>query len=465
MPSVDRNAWPQCLVSHWLTACSAMLCLGCFPLSIRGDDWPQWQGPLRDGVWRETGIIDRFPEGGPPVRWRTAIGSGYSGPAVAAGRVFITDRVLPPGAREPENPFARERIPSRERILCLDESTGKILWKYEYECAYTISYPSGPRTTPAVDGDKVYSLGAEGHLLCLSVEDGRVIWARDLKKDYQIESTPVWGFTSHPLIDGQKLICLVGASKALVVAFDKEDGRQLWQALEGSGSHGAGYSAPIIINSAGTRQLIVWHPAAITSLDPEAGTVLWEQPFPVREGLSLATPRVFGNRLFVSAFYDGSLMLELHSQKPGASVLWRRKGASERNTDALHCLISTPIFDGDFVYGVCSYGQLRCLRASNGDRLWESLQATGATGTGADRWATAFLVKHEDRYFLFNEQGDLIIARLSPEGYREISRAHLLDPTNRAMRRSVVWSHPAFANRCIYARNDKEILCVSLARP
>jgi len=431
---------------------------------VFGDDWPQWLGPQRDGVWRETGIVDRLPASGPPLQWKVPIGSGYSGPAVAHGRVFVTDKVLDPGAKDPENPFPRSRIPSEERVLCLNAADGTLLWKYAYPCTYTISYPAGPRATPAVDQDKVYSLGAEGHLVCLSVENGREIWKRDLKKDYGIAESPVWGFASHPLIYGDKVICLVGAREALVAAWDKNTGQELWRALQGGGPHGPGYSTPVIVEAAGKRQLIVWHPAAVSSLDPETGAVYWEYPFAVREGLSLATPRVAGQRLFVSAFYDGSLMLQLNQERPGASVMWQRRGPSERNTDALHCLMSTPVIDGEYVYGVCSYGQLRCLRADNGDRVWESLQATGVTGSGADRWANAFLVKHQDRYFLFNEQGDLIMARLSPEGYQELSRTHILEPTNRALRRNVVWSHPAFAYRSMFARNDKEIVCVSLAQ-
>ncbi len=427
------------------------------------DDWPQWQGPQRDGVWRESGIVERFPEGGPPILWRTAISGGYAGPAVAAGRVFVMDRVLLEGAQDPDNPFQRGRTASIERVLCLQATDGTILWEHRYPCAYTVSYPAGPRTTPAIADGKVYTLGAEGHLFCLAAEDGRVIWSRDLKKDYGIAESPVWGFASHPLVEGNLLICLVGSPNALVVAWEKDSGREVWRALQAAGPHGPGYSAPVVILAGGYRQLIVWHPAGVSSLNPANGALYWNQPFAVREGLALATPRLAGDRLFVSAFYDGSLMLQLADDRPTAQKLWQRRGENERNTDALHCLISTPFVDGDYIYGVCSYGQLRCLRADTGERLWQSLAATGATGSSTDRWANAFLVKHQDRFFLFNEQGDLIIARLTPNGYEELSRAHLLDPTGTAMRRKVVWSHPAFANRCVYVRNDREIICASLA--
>ena len=132
-----------------------------------------------------------------------------------------------------------------------------------------------------------------------------------------------------------------------------------------------------------------------------------------------------------------------------------------RTTDGLHSIMPTPSIKDGHIYGVCSYGQLRCLKADTGERVWETLKAT--TGDKLERWANAFLVAQGDRFFLFNEKGDLIIARLTPKGYEEISRAHILEPTNTMPGRPVVWSHPAFANKCIYARNDKEIVCISLA--
>ena len=144
--------------------------------------------------------------------------------------------------------------------------------------------------------------------------------------------------------------------------------------------------------------------------------------------------------------------------------MWQSKKASERDTTELHSIISTPVVAGDYVYGVCSYGQLRCLKLATGERLWETFAAT--TQGEPVRWANAFITPHQDRYFLFNESGELIIARLKPSGYKEIDRAKLLEATNSDARgRQVVWSHPAFANRHIIVRNDQEIIRVSLEQP
>ena len=164
-----------------------------------GDDWPQWMGPKRDNVWRETGILEKFPEGGPKVLWRSPINVGYAGPAVAQGKVFAMD-FSSSGNVQVDN-FARKDFPGTERVICFDEASGKLLWEHAYEVVYSVSYPSGPRCTPIVDGDLVYALGGEGNLTCLEVASGKVVWSKELKKEYQTKSA-LWGYAGHPLIDG-----------------------------------------------------------------------------------------------------------------------------------------------------------------------------------------------------------------------------------------------------------------------
>src|SRR5205085_1417180 len=146
----------------------------------------------RDGVWRETGLLEKFPAGGPKVRWRAAVGGGYAGPAVAGGRVYVIDRVLAKDARNPANPFDRDPVPGVERVLCLSAADGKQLWKHEYDCKYEISYPSGPRCTPVVAGGKVYTLGAMGDLFCLDADSGKVLWSKNFPKDFGAK-VPLWG--------------------------------------------------------------------------------------------------------------------------------------------------------------------------------------------------------------------------------------------------------------------------------
>jgi outer membrane protein assembly factor BamB len=420
------------------------------------DDWPGWLGPQRDGIWRETGIVERFPKDGPPVRWRTPISEGYAGPAVAAGRVYVTDRVLATGAKNPANAFAASSVAGKERVLCLEESTGKTLWQQQYECVYRIMYPAGPRATPLVTPDKVYTLGAMGDLCCWQIADGHPLWKVNFRVDYKAE-TPLWGFAAAPLLDGEKLICMVGGPDSMVVAFHKDTGKEIWRSLK---TKELGYCPPMIYEFAGKRQLIIWHPQAIVGLNPETGSVYWTQPFPIKAQLSIPTPRQAADCLFITSFYNGSILLKLDSDKP--VVVWKGKSQSEApdRTDGLHSIMPGPFIKNGYIYGVCSYGELRCLKLDTGERIWKTYQATGGK---SERWANAFIIPQGERFFLANEQGDLIIANLTPTGYEELSRAHILEPTNRMTGHLVVWSHPAFANRCVFARNDKEIVCVSLA--
>jgi outer membrane protein assembly factor BamB len=438
--------------------CLAAFCCWTTGTLLFAEDWPQWLGPKRDAVWRETGILEKFPTNGPPVRWRTSIGAGYSGPVVAKGRVYVSDRRLAQDASNPSDPFQRASVPGGERVLCLNETDGRILWTHEYDCAYTISYPAGPRVAPLVSERKVYTLGAEGNLFCLDAENGKVLWSKDFKKDFGIK-TPMWGFAGHPLVEGRNLICLAGGDGTTVIAFDKDTGKETWRALS---AEEPGYSSPMIYEAGGKRQLIIWHPEAANSLDPESGSTYWSVPFKSRSGLSVASPRKLGDCLFFTSFYNGSLMVKLDPAKPEATTVWRTEKSSEKETTHLNAILCTPFLEDGYIYGACSYGQLRCLKVETGERVWETFQAT--TGGEPVRWANAFIVKNGNRFFLFNEKGDLIIAKLSPKGYEEISRAHVIEPTNKDCGRPVVWSHPAFANRCAYARNDKELACFDLAR-
>lgn len=454
------------MTTRWSLVRLLALCAASFFTSAAfADDWPQWLGPKRDGVWRETGILAKFPQGGPKVRWRTPIGEGYSGPSVVNGKVYITDRVLSKGAKNPDSAFDRKsRVAGVERTLCLNEADGKILWQHEYDCEYQISYASGPRTTPAVADGKVYTLGSMGHLYCYDADTGKVIWFKELTKEYKI-TAPVWGFSGQPLVDGDRLICLVGGQGSVAVAFNKDTGKEIWKNLSAAEP---GYAPPVIFDVGGKRQLIFWHPESVNGLNPATGEVYWSQRYnkkkALQAGMSIPTPRLDNDRLFFTCFYEGSLLLQFKGQAQ-PTVAWQIQGRSvmPEDTDALHSVMVTPVIKDGYVYGVDSYGELRCLELATGKRIWSTHQPVTGEST---RWGNAFIVEQGDRYFLFNELGDLIIAKFSPKGYEEISRANILVPTNTMAPpagRRVIWSHPAYANRSVYARNDKEIICVSLA--
>ncbi len=428
--------------------------------ALEAEDWPEYRGKGRLGLWTETGIIDKFPEGGLKFTWRVPIRSGFAGPAVADGRVYVLDYQETPGSRT---------MDGTERLVCLDEETGKILWTYEWRVTYRMlmaSYAIGPRATPTVDGDRVYVVGATGMILCLKTETGEPVWMKNSVEDYGL-SVPVWGVASAALIDGDRVICIVGADPdGKVMAFNKHTGAEIWRAL--SSNWEIGYGTPIIYEAGGVRQLIIWHPQAISSLDPETGKVYWEEPWEVGSGLTIATPIKSGPYLFFTQFWFGSMMMRLSDDRPATTVVWQRRGKSELRgeTDALHSQVTTPIIIGDYIYGVDSYGELRCLDLKTGDRVWTSEDMTVQA-----RWGAAFMVRNGDRYFVLNDAGDLIIAQFTPERYVEHSRTKLLQPTassgygvRRSNDRLVLWSYPAYANRHIVARNDRAIVRASLAK-
>ena len=422
------------------------------------DDWPQWRGPNRDGVWRETDIVQKFDASELPARWRVRIGPGYSGPTVAGGRVYVTDRVT---------------VPTQlERIHCFDAMTGEHLWSHTYDCAYErIEHRDGPRASVTIDDGRAYSLGAMGHLFCFDAAKGDpalargqappakagVIWSKNLNTEYEIRM-PLWGIAAGPLVEKDLLIVQIGGkNNACLVAFDKTNGQEKWRALDDQAS----YSAPIIIEQAGKRVLVCWTAQRIVGLEPSTGRLYWQHAFAAgRISQNIATPVFKNDCLFVSSFFDGSLLLKVHPDKLAVEKVWQRKGRSERDTDSLHCCISTAIIQGDYIYGVDSYGELRCLDLHTGNRIWESLAAVPKA-----RWANIHLVQNADKVWMFNERGELIISQLSLEGFHEISRAKLINPTAGQLdqRGGVCWSHPAFAYKHVYIRNDQELLCANLA--
>jgi outer membrane protein assembly factor BamB len=450
-----------------LTTRIACLIVFAAPGAARAEDWPQWLGPQRDAVWREPGIAATIPPRGLPVKWRVPVKGGYSGPAVADGRVYLTDYDRRAG--EVFNaPNDRTLLEGRERLLCLDAKTGELLWKHEYDCPYSISYAAGPRCTPTVADGKVFVLGAEGNLTCLDAKTGAVVWSKDFKKDYAAP-VPIWGFCGHPLIEGDLLICLVGGPGSVTVAFDKNTGAERWRALTASES---GYCPPTIIEAGGRRQLVIWDADNLNGLDPTTGAVLWSQPLKPMYGMSIMAPQVAdtprGRVLFASGIGRVAALYALAPDQPAARLLWRGEPKS-----AVYCANSTPFIAGDTLYGCdCDTGALTAVALADGRRLWETLAPTTG-GARRGKHGTAFLVRQAaavagdpagtTRTWIFSETGDLVLARLSPEKYEELGRMHVVDATNECFGRDVVWSHPAFAGGCIFVRNDRELVCVSAA--
>lgn len=418
-------------------------------------DWPQWMGPNRDDVWPETGILEKFPEGGPKVLWRKPVSGGFAGPAVANGKVYVTDYVRSAGDDKPA-PTKRNDLQGKERVLCLDAKTGNEIWKHEYDCNYKISYPAGPRCTPTVDGGKVYTLGAMGDLFCLDAEKGTVIWSKNLPETYKAQM-PLWGYAGHPLVYKNLLICMAGGEGSAVVALDKETRKEVWKALD---TTDIGYSPPTLIEAGGVTQLLIFHGKGINSLNPDTGSLHWSEPLATAYGMAIMAPRKGGDFLFAGGHNNRSLGLKLDPDKPAVTKVW--KGSRDVG---LAPVSGTPFVEDGIAYGIDGDGTFRAMRVATGERLWgtsKPVNGKDGQGRGAVEGAT-FVTKNGNRFFIFGENGDLVIAKLSPEKYEEISRTKLLDPVGVGLGRKVVWSHPAYAEKCVFARNDREIVCASLA--
>jgi outer membrane protein assembly factor BamB len=414
-------------------------------LVVCADDWAQWRGANRDGRWLEQGLRDDLPEGQLPLAWSVEIGPGYSGPTVANGRVYVTDRQV------------TDRLET-ERIWCFDSATGNKVWMQEYKAPYTVSYTAGPRASVTIDNGRAYAVGSMGHFHCLDAASGDILWKHELETEYAV-AMPIWGIAASPLIYGDLVIQQVGGTKgACMVAFEKTTGKEVWRALDDR----AGYSSPIVIQQAGKDVLVCWTGDSLSGLDPATGKTYWKHPFPSsRMPIGISTPIVDNEMLFVSSFYDGSMMISVPSKSLTSEIVWRAVGPDEQHTKSLHTMIGTDILENGYVYGVDSYGEFRCLDAKTGERIWEDLSAVPKA-----RWATIHMVRQADHVWMFNERGELLIAKLSPKGLSIIDRCKLIEPTKEQLgqRGGVCWSHPAFAEKSIFARSDKKLVKASLAK-
>ena len=412
----------------------------CLTIALHAEDWPQWRGPRRDAVWNETGILQSFPRDGLKILWRVPVGVGFSSPVVVQGRVYVTDSHV-------------TRTNMRENVRCLDAVTGKAIWTHTYDVVYPEygadpDHPFGPAATPVVAGGKIYTYGRMSHLLCLDAATGRMLWQHDLPKEYETKED-LRGPNSSPIVESNLVIITIAKSPQVsIVAFDKDSGRQVWESLDEIPSN----TSPIVIESAGRRQLIVWAYKSVAALDPATGGILWRQEIPIWGNYAVPTPVWKDDLLLLSG-----LMLKLNRDKPGASILW---------PDELRPLriyvsdTSTPLLQDGLVFSPTRKGELLCLDATTGKQLWQS-NGVSETSNGASIHITA--VPGIRGAFLFTDRGDLILSRLSAAGYQELGRFHLLDPTADYGQKKMAWVPPAYANRCVFARNDKELICASLA--
>ncbi len=393
-----------------------------------GEDWPRWRGPRGDGTWHAPKLPDVWPEAGVPHVWRQPLGGGYGGISATGGRVFVMDR--------------QESPEDSERVVCFDATSGQELWSRQYPVNYEgVSYDNGPRSTPTVHGDRVYTLGAVGHLHCLDAADGRVVWSKDLVAEYSAR-VPIWGLSASPLVFEDMLIVHAGAEPdGCYQAFDLQTGELRWQSVPDA----AGYATPLLVELAGEPHLIGWTPDHVRGLDPRSGQPLWSVPFVVNNGTAIANPIFQEGLVLVSSYYDGSRAIRPGSaDSDDAEVAWQDR----RN---LRALMAQPLYRDGHAYLLDKRHGLTCFELATGEKRWDD--DNRMTPKGRNPQATMVWTGDGNRVLVLNSDGELILAEFTPEKYQELARTKIIGPT---------WAHPAYAGNCVFARSDSEIVCVVL---
>lgn len=393
-----------------------------------GEDWPRWRGARGDGTWRAPAEVTGWPPGGPRRLWRAEVGPGYSGICVAQGRVYTMDR-----------PTRSED----ERIVCFEAATGRLVWEHRYRAPYgDLDYGKGPRSTPTFAAGRLYTLGAVGHLHCLDAASGRVLWSKDLVAEERA-AIPQWGLAAAPLVDGDLVIVHAGLPGGCYAALEAATGRWRWR----SGDDPAGYATPIVIEHAGVRQLVGWTPEHVVGLRVEDGRPLWQVPYKVTYGVSIASPIFHQGLVLVCGYWEGSKAIALGPRPEDARLLW------EENR-YLRGLMDPPLVRDGYAYLLDKQHGVVAFELASGQKLWTD----GNRLTPRDRNPQLSLVwlGDSDRAIGLNSEGELLLIRLTPQGFEELGRPKVVGRT---------WAHPAYAGTTAYARDDEQLVAVALTAP
>ena len=387
------------------------------------EDWPQFLGPERNGVYRGPALAETWGAGGPRVVWRKSIGAGFSGPVVVQGRLILFHRVA-----------------GSEVVEAFDARTGASQWRYSYPTSYRddFGFDEGPRAVPVVVEGVVYTFGAEGQLHAIGLADGKRIWSEDTRARFGVPKG-FFGAAGSPLVEEGRLLANVGGRMAGIVAFDAKSGKVLWTATDDAASYSSAISATI----AGRRSAIFLTRNSLVGLDPATGTVQFQRAWRARQAASVnaATPLVIGDLLFVSAEYG-----------PGAGVL-RVDGARLMDLwlsdDVLSNHYATSVYSSGHLYGFHGrqeFGQsFRAVELETGQVRWSE-----------DRFGAGTVTLAGNRLLIVRENGELVIAAASPNAFRPLARAQVLPPTVRA--------YPAIADGFLYVRNENTLVCLDLRR-
>ena len=442
-----------------------------------GQDWPIFLGPHGTGVSDETGLLDEWPEEGPEILWEKRIGKGYSSPSIIDGRVVV-----------------HHRQRDRDVIECLSADEGTSIWKYEYETSFSdpYGYNNGPRCSPVLTKTRCYTFGAQGRLVCLDLETGKLVWEHDTAKEWNVPDH-FFGAGCTPILEGDLLIVLVGGQpNSGVVAFNAETGKTVWESVGKETWDGAetdqqgklykwtgeemvvSYSTPIVATIHGTKHLLCLVRQGLVSLDPANGNVRFKYWFRARvhESVNAARPVVVDDLVFLSAAYEtGAALLRVQPDGSSYDVVWRNKRGMSTHW-------STPIYQEGCIYGFSGRHEgeamLQCVDLKSGDLLWETngyrgppsdLRTNGAgeivdaAGNTATFFGRGSKTAVDGKFIMLGERGTLVLGKLNREKFEQISRA-----TYKRIHYPA-WAAPVVSHGRLFLRSEDYLLCLDVAKP
>ena len=401
-----------CLTSAVLAACIS---------AVSGADWPHWRGPDRTDVSKETGLLKKWPEGGPRQVWLNEnAGLGYSGVSIVAGNLFTM------GARE-----------DAEYVICLDANTGTEKWASKVGSVLDNGWGNGPRGTPSVDGNRVYAMGGTGGLVCLKVEDGSEVWRTGMSE--LGGGRPNWGYCESVLIDGPRVVCTPGGPQGAIAALDKETGKVLWRSEKLT--NGAQYASIVPATINGQAQYVQLFQDSVAAVSPDDGTLLWKAEWPGKTAV-IPTPIVANNQVFVTSGYGvGCTLIQIDAENKTKEVYFNKNMKNHHGGVLLL---------GDHLYGHSDGVGWMCLDLKTGDITWNE---RGALGKGCVTSADGML------YCIDEASGEVALVEASPKGWKEISRFKMNPQSSKRSARGRIWTHPVVSNGKLYVRDQDKLLC------
>jgi len=406
-------------------------------VNTQAQDWPQWRGANSDGISKEKGLHLNWSENKPALSWVfRQTGVGYSAPTIVGVTLYCQ------GAAE-GNDFA----------FALDTKTGSLKWKQELGEIFVQDRGDGPRGSVTVDGDKVYLIRGGGQIHCLSAADGKMLWQKDFKTDFDGKIMSQWGYSESPLVDGELVICTPGGSKGTMIALDKNTGALVWTSSEWTDD--AGYSTPIVIEVDGIRQYIQQSAKGVAGVSAKDGKLLWRVEVAGYRTAVIPTPIYHNNIVYVTSGYNAgcnSFKLTKEGDSFNVETVYSNKNMVNHHGGVV-------LIDGH-IYGFSDVSGWTCQNLQTGENVW----STGRTGGTTDVGKGVILAVNKHLLLFDERSGLLAVAAASPDGWKEFGRMEFPERTEIETRDNMVWTHPVVADGKLYLRDQDLLFCFDLKK-